>query len=226
MARNAIPAPDVSVASAFRRQKSTIISKNCRSFSRNFSPANPSKQSPCTICIKQFNLYREGPRGWNTKPYTLCIDCFRTRRHTKHNNFPSPTLIAIPGASESNSHLATVTKTAPPLLEEQAKILLQESGSFENEHYVFQNGQWIKAGMRDHPTVKVYISMDNSWCRSRHALIVARNVIAIADTGAQTNEWSLRNFLAAGFNRSILISASDLVAANHSGVKIEFFSPL
>ena len=43
--------------------------------------------------------------------------------------------------------------------------------------------------------------------------IVARKVLA--DTGAQTNVWSLRNFLAAGFNRSILIPASDLVAANH-----------
>ena len=51
--------------------------------------------------------------------------------------------------------------------------------------------------------------------------IVARNVIAVALTGAQTNVWSLRNFLAAGFNRNILISALDLVAANHSVIKIE-----
>ena len=75
--------------------------------------------------------------------------------------------------------------------------------------------------MRDHPTIKVCISMDNSWCRTRHAPIVARNVIAIVDTGAQTNAWSLRNFLVAGFNCSILIPASDLVAANHSGIEIE-----
>ena len=98
-------------------------------------------------------------------------------------------------------------------MEEQAKISLQESESIENAHYVFQN--------EHHPTIKVCISMDNSWCRTRHALIVARNVIAIADTAAQATVWLLRNFLPAGFNRSILISASDLVAANHSGIKTE-----
>ena len=46
MARNAIPAPNVSVASPFRRQKATVFRKNCCSSSRNSSPANPSKQSP------------------------------------------------------------------------------------------------------------------------------------------------------------------------------------
>ena len=75
--------------------------------------------------------------------------------------------------------------------------------------------------MLDHSTMKVCISMDNSWCRTRYAPIVARNVLAIADTSAQTNVWSTRNFLATGFNRSIFIPASDLVAANHSGIKIE-----
>ena len=50
---------------------------------------------------------------------------------------------------------------------------------------------------------------------------MTRNVIAIADTGAQTNVLSLRNFLTAGFNRNILFPTSDLVAANHSGIKIE-----
>ena len=83
MARNAIPAHDVSVVSAFRRQKATTISENCRSSSRNSFPANPSKHSPCPICKKQFHLYKEGPRGWNTKPYTVCIDCFRTHRRIK-----------------------------------------------------------------------------------------------------------------------------------------------
>ena len=160
MARNATPAPDESVASAFRRQKVTIISKNCRSSSRNFSPANPLKQSPCRICKKQFHLFKESPLGWNTKPYTVCIDCFCTRRCTKHSNFPSPTLTAITdsnGLLGSTGHLGAVTKIAPPLLEEQAKISLQESGLLENAHYVFQNEQWIKAGMRDHPTIKVCV---------------------------------------------------------------------
>ena len=86
-----IPAHDVSIVFVYRRQKATTIGKNCRSSSRNPSPANQSKQSPCPICKKQFYLYKEGPRGWNTKPYTLCIDCFRIRRRSDHSKFPSPT---------------------------------------------------------------------------------------------------------------------------------------
>jgi len=70
--------------------------------------------------------------------------------------------------------------------------------------------------MRVHPIIRISVSMDSSWCHNKHAPIVS----AIADTGAQANVWSLRQFLAAGFNRSILIPAPDLVAANHSGIKI------
>ena len=155
MAQNAILTPDVSVASAFKHQKAIIISKNCRSFSRN--------SSPYPICKKRFHLYKEGPSEWNTKPYTVCIDCFRTRRRTKHSNFPSPTSTAITDSSgllESTGHLGAVTKIAPPPLEEQAKISLLESGTFENADHVFQNGQWIKADMCDHLLSKcVFLSI-------------------------------------------------------------------
>ena len=71
-------------------------------------------------------------------------------RRTKHSNFPSPTSTAITDSSElleSTGNLETVTKTAPPLLKKQAKISLQESGTFENAHYAFQNRQWIEAGI-------------------------------------------------------------------------------
>ena len=164
MAHDAIPAHDVSVVSVFMRQKATTLSKSCRSSSRNPSPANPSKQFSCSICKKQFHLYKEGPRGWNTKPLTICIDCFHTRGHTKHNNFPSPTSTVITDSSgllENTGHLGAVTKSAPPPWEEQAKISRQESDTFENAHYVFQNEQWIRAGMLDHPTIEVCVSMDN-----------------------------------------------------------------
>ena len=92
----------------------------------NVTPANPSKQFPCPICKKQFHLYRECPRHvWNTKLYSVGIDCFRTRRRTKHSNILSSISAAITNFSklpESTGHLETVAKTAPPLQEEQAKI--------------------------------------------------------------------------------------------------------
>ena len=55
----------------------------------------------------------------------------------------------------------------------------------------------------------------------KHPPHIAKNVVAVADTSAQTNVWSLREFLAAGFERSILIPAPDLVAADHSHISID-----
>ena len=102
-------------------------------------------------------------------------------------------------------HLGAITTTPPSPLEEQAEIFIQESGRSDNAHYVFHDGHWTKAAMRAHPLITVCVSMDNSWCRTRHGPTVARNAPAIVDTGAQTNAWSLRHFLAAGFDRSMLI---------------------
>ena len=67
----------------------------------------------------------------------------------------------------------------------------------------------------------IHCTMANSLYDTQHATVVARNVLGITHTGAQTNVWLLRNFLAAGFNCSILIPASDLDAANHSDIEIE-----
>ena len=226
MARNAMPTPDVSAVSAFRRQLATPPNEDCRpSSSRHPSlvMTSPSKRSPCPICKQPFPVYREGPRGWNTKPFTLCIDCFRTRRRNQRRKPPPPTSSAITDCSrtlDETGHLGAIMTTPPSPLEEQAEISLQESRRSDYAHYVYQDGHWTKAGMRAHPVIAVCVSMDKSWCRTRHGPIVARNVPAIADTGAQTNVWSLRHFLAAGFDRSTLIPASDLVAANHSGINI------
>ena len=221
-----MPTPAVSTVSAFRRQLATPPNEDCRpSSSRHPSlvKTSPSERSPCPICKQPFSVYREGPRGWNTKPFTLCIDCFRTRRRNQRRKPPPPTSSAITecsGTLDETGHLGAIMPTPPSPLKEQAEISLQESRRSDNAHYVFRNGHWAKAGMRAHPLITVCVSMDKSWCRTRHGPIVARNVPAIADTGAQINVWSLRHFLAAGFDRSILIPASDLVAANHSGINI------
>ena len=226
MARNAMPTPDVSAVSAFRRQLATPPNEDCGpSSSRHPSlvKTSPSERSPCPICKQPFSVYREGPRGWNTKPFTLCIDCFRTRRRNQRRKPPPPTSSAITDCSrtlDETGHLRAIMTTSPSPLEEQAEISLQESRRSDNAHYVFQDGHWMKAGMRAHPLITVCVSTDKSWCRTRHGPIVARNVPAIADTGAQTNVWLLLLFLAAGFDRSILIPASDLVAANYSGINI------
>ena len=74
--------------------------------------------------------------------------------------------------------------------------------------------------MSDHPAVYVCVAAEEAWCRTKNAPTYVRNVPAIADRGAQTNAWSLQDFVAAGFKRGILLPAPDLVAANHSDIEI------
>ena len=201
MARNAAPISDVS---AFKRQKTAPVAHD------------GSEKSPCPVCKQLFSLYSKGPRGWNSTPHTLCIDCFRSRRRKKHHNQASPTSAAIQNERShlpvnNDSHLGAILPTNSST----------ESNDAEDNHHALVNDQWVKANMREHPTISVNISMDQAWCRSKHPPPIAKNVVAIADTGAQTNVWSLREFLAAGFERSILLPAPNLVAANHSRISID-----
>ena len=182
MARNAAPISDVSAVSAFKRQKTAPVAHD------------GSEKSPCPVCKQLFSLYSKGPRGWNSTPHTLCIDCFRSRRRKKHHNQASPTSAAIQNERShlpinNDSHLGAILPTNSST----------ESNDAEDNHHALVNDQWVKANMREHPTISVNISMDQAWCRSKHPPRIAKNVVAIADTGAQTNVWSLREFLAAGF---------------------------
>ena len=206
MARNAAPVSDVSAVSAFKRQKTASVAQD------------RSEKSPCPVCKQLFNLYLKGPRGWNSKPHTLCLDCFRSRRRKKHHSSASPTSATIQNERNhlpvnTDSHLGAIILTNSST----------ESYEAEDAHHALVNVQWVRPNMRKHPTISVNISMDQAWCRSKHPPHIAKNVVAVADTGSQTNVWSLRKFLAAGFERSILIPALDLVAANHSHISIDGF---
>ena len=102
MARNAMPTLDVSAVSAFRRQLATPPNEDCRPSSSHHPSlvkTSPSERSPRPICKQPFSVYRESSRGWNTKPFTLCIDCFRTRRRNQRRKPLPPTSSAITDCS-------------------------------------------------------------------------------------------------------------------------------
>ena len=90
----------------------------------------------------------------------------------------------------------------------------------QGPHYIFKDGQWATAHMRDHPKVQVTISVDRAQAHGESTSVRATNVTAIADTGAQVNVWSLDEFVKYGFPHDILTPASNLVAANHSSISI------
>ena len=96
---------------------------------------------------------------------------------------------------------------------------VHRNATMQGPHYVFEDGQWATAHMREHPKVQVTISVDRAQAHGESTSVRATNVI-IADTGAQVNVWSLDEFVKYGFFRDILTPASNQVAANHSLISI------
>lgn len=91
------------------------------------------------------------------------------------------------------------------------------------DHHIFTKGEWKKARVLSHPQVAVTISITRpTWIKGKQPTGVAANVNAIADTGAQSDLWSLKEFLASGFNREDLSPVKmNLAAANKSSISIE-----
>ena len=133
MARNAAPVSDVSTVSAFKRQKTASAAHD------------RSEKSPCPVCKQLFSLYSKEPRGWNSKPHTLCLDCFLSRRRKKHHSLALPTSAAIQNKKShlpvnNHSHLGAIIPTNSST----------ESYDAEDAHHALVNGQWVKANMRKH----------------------------------------------------------------------------
>jgi hypothetical protein len=205
MARNATPPSTLSAVSSFKRQKNAPSQDSFAT-----QPTDRSKRASCPECTCSYNLYSEGVRGWNKKPHKCCIDCYRLRRYQKRT---SDTL-----------HSKSPTSQA---VEVDNVISFQSSNHGTNntirlDHHIFTAGEWKRAHLRAHPTVRIKISIDKP-ARTRSARsTVNATVDAIADTGAQSDLWSLSEFLAHGFSKDELSPVTlGLSAANRSPIPIE-----
>ena len=101
------------------------------------------------------------------------------------------------------------------------------------EHHIFSRGEWKRAKLRDHPQVLITISVDRSvgprGSVNNRGLDNVVDISAVANTGAQSNLWSLEEFLTCGFSRDDLLPVNlSLSAANRSSIAIEgaFFARL
>ena len=80
---NAVPPTEVTSVSAVQRLHDADHRARRNAILRRESNNLParSKQLRCPLCQRLYQLYKKGPRGWNTKPYTLCIECYPTQKH-------------------------------------------------------------------------------------------------------------------------------------------------
>ena len=221
MARNALPQSAVSAVSSLQRL-------------RKAQPAAPTppprsveaaRQAVCPGCRGTFHVFTEGARGWNTKPHQLCIDCFRARRRRRQRQ---PPLEGLQAAIESEpiSQVSTIGV-------EVHRRRGHQHHPVPLDHHIFSKGAWRRAKQRDHPRVRVTISVDKS--SGQGGGVSGLNgdngvtVTAIADTGAQSDIWSLKEYLAYGFLREDLHPVNlSLLAANRSPITIDgaFFARL
>ena len=220
MARNALPSPSLSAVSSFQRQKNQAPTP-----AASPSRAYQAKEAICPECQTTFKIFTEGTRGWNTKPHQVCITCYREQRRRNRTQRPqqqrSPQ--APPSAvqaveSESISQVAVLHTDDPRASRtsrrRRRKRAHTSHGTVSSPsaprlaHHIFTKGEWRQARLRDHPRVPLTISLVQPGRVGNHtrgnATMNQAEVTAIADTGAQSDLWSLDSFLACGFSREDL----------------------
>ena len=236
MARNALPSSTLSAVSSFKRQQDPPKETPTTTPSR----VDQAKQATCPDCKSLFKIFTEGTRGWNTKPHTVCINCYRVRRRRKrpHHTPPAapPTSQAFDSDPISQVAACHSSKTRQRRRHNRAPTTHGTVGRrppVRLDHHVFTKGEWKQARLREHPRVPITISVDTS-AQTRYGNPTRTShthaeVSAIADTGAQSDLWSMKDFLACGFSHDDLLPVSlGLSAANRSPISIEgaFFAEI
>ena len=86
-ARNAVPPTEATSVSTVQRLHDADhrARRNATPCRESHNLPDRSKQSRCPLYQRLFQLYKKGACGWNTKPYTLCIECYRTQKRRRRH---------------------------------------------------------------------------------------------------------------------------------------------
>ena len=178
------------------------------------TPSQSAKttQAPCPHCKTLFNIFTEGTRGWNTKPHTMCISCYRARRCRKRQQRPEPEHKSTVNVVDENliSQIAIISSSeAHPSRNHQRQrqrqrwkrpsithTAVNRPKPVTLEHHIFTKGEWRRARLRAHPRIDISISLANPHNNfkggRKHTPNARTDVSAIVDTGAQLDLWSLQ----------------------------------
>eukprot|EP00794_Sanderia_malayensis_P000859 gene859-151_t len=215
---------------AFQRQKKTPTSSMPTP-----SQANQNKEATCPQCNSSFKLFNQGARSWNLKPHQVCIDCYRVRRKKKCQQPGNVQVIESDPISQVSAihHQERITpkQYQEPIRASQteASSCYMNSSAPKMEHHIFTKGGWRRARPRDHPRLPITISLDQPTTIADKHHRIQVTTTAIADTGAQSDLWSLDEYLSCGFLRDDLTPVKlSLAAANRSPISLEgaFFAKL
>ena len=176
------------------------------------------KKIACPLCHKLFYPYKKGRFGWNKKPHDRCTECFSSMNKSQ--------------PEESNNYSFSVhqmSSTSQKAIRKQSKLNQPSQppcviSPLQLSHHIFDEGKWKESNFMNHPRVDLTLSVDQRHYSSfgmRAPSISKMSVSCIADSGAQSNLWSLKACMQMGFTEKDLIPVkSTLVAANKSGINI------
>ena len=151
-----------------------------------------SKTAKCPDCGDTYHLFTQKTRGWNRIPHKQCEKCWKRTR-------------GIKSAAENNTIMSVHNDSVGQISSNDAAVPLS--------HHIFNKGEWRRARITDHPRISLELTAGN-----RRPV----SVTAVADSGAQSNLWSMEGFLQAGFIMKELSPVSlSLNAANKSPIRID-----
>ncbi len=224
MARNANPSPTLSAISSYRRTSTAVAPSPPQHISTSAkhvpqpSAANRAKTASCKDCGKTFHVFTERRRGWNTKPHECCVECWRVRRERLNAKYNVEANAIADEDTDSFGQISGVAQAKHPPRHRRRRNRRRSSRApkiVTLSHHIFSKGEWRRSRLANHPRVHLNIAMESSPSQSI-------DIDAIADSGAQSNLWSLDEFLSAGFSRDDLSPVNlSLNAANRSVIKID-----
>lgn len=168
----------------------------------------------CKDCHQSMNLYSLNRyKRINRNPYKLCSECFQSNRSNKQSAPPDKTSEA--GALQSFIGAAQMTDGArrPSMVD------------VELDHHIFTTRGWEKAVSFSHPLMEVEISttsVDYQHFNRKHPDIKPVRIKVVADSGAQSCLWSMKEFLDSGFKKTDLIPVKHVMkTASSSSIRID-----
>ena len=177
-------------------------------------------KASCPQCSKAYFKYKKGRYGWNKKPHQVCTDCYRSNKTIKPQVKENDTSNAVLGGDVTSiSHFTDSCDVNKPVQQKACNI-----APIQISHHIFSKGEWKKARFADHPYANITMSVDQAHYKSfgvKPPDVNEMVVNCIADTGAQSNLWSLKQCKEMGFTDADLIPVtSALSAANKSRIEL------
>ena len=235
--------PSLSAVSSFEKQR-----KSPPNPAPTPSQADWAKEVTCPGCHIAFKVFTEGARGWNETPHQMCIKCHRANHRKKHPQRQPPQrppqtpkihttetepISQIAAFKTKGAQLPRTPRRRCHNWKTTTHVTITTPSTAQLDHHIFSKGEWKRTRLRDHPRLPITISLSRpsrtgSGAYNTPSDIYAE-VSAIADTGTQSDLWSLSDFIACGFSRDDLHPISlSLSAANRSPILIEgaFFAKL